>query len=1030
MLSPRNRQKAQARRAAPTSLTLEVLEDRTLLNAASSTVLDLNGLGVNPNKYSTTDILVRFQTPPTSPGSQELVKGTTLGSALPLVSGLYQINLDKGVTVAQALAAYKAEKGVLEAEPDYQLKVSSVPNDPLLSQEWYLHNTGQNGGTPGADIHAEQAWSVTSGSPNVVVAVIDTGIDYNNPDLVDNIWINQAEIPNYWYTKSSPSSGYDKIVYKWQIKTATPGIITFRDLNNPVNAGLVWKSDGNSLVDPGDLLRPRTQGGWTYTGNTQDGDTAHPNDIFGWNFVNNNNNPFDYNGHGTNVAGILGAVGNNGIGVVGVDPNVQIMPLQFMGADGSGTVSDFIQALNYSIQHGAKITNNSWEGAPYSQALYDAIANARNHGQIFVAAAGNEGTDNYTTPDYPASFSTSLPNVVAVAATTNTDQLAYFSNYGADSVALAAPGVNIYSTLPNNQYGAMSGTSMAAPQVAGAMALVWGLHPSWNYIQVIEQVLSTTDKLPSLQGKVETGGRLDVAAAVGWNLSTTTTPEITSVNVEGSTSSSMYGLMLTFNEPIDVSSFSSSAVRLTNPYGTAIPVSISVVPNSSDREIRLTFVNQTLLGNYKLSIDSSVRDLMGSSMSPYVGVITLHSAQTYTNSTAQAIKPYGLAMSSITVPPDATVGNVQVRLNIDYPHDGDLYLYLVSPTGKTIALDYNRGGTGANFSNTLFSQQASTPISNGRAPFYGAYLPEAALNQLIGSNASGTWRLGIRNSGSGSGTLANWSLILTPAPTIDQLSASSSTTSTLANTASTAASHTYTSSAPQAIKPYGLALSPISVPAGSTVGNVQVRVNVNYPDDANLYIYLISPTGKTVALDYNRGGTGANFSNTLFSQQAVTPIAKGAAPFYGAYIPEAELTKLVGSEAGGVWRLGIRNSGGGSGMLVNWSLILTSAATTSSVKVSSVDAPAVSTSNPSLAPTVVSHSNKESASTTFALAANVTVPPPLTPPPSAQPNSAATSSSAGLGKILSSVRSLKRFMGNMLTGKKPKGDDSDAASEA
>ncbi len=1026
MLTPRNRRKAQARRAVSTPLTLEVLEDRTLLNAAPSTVLDLNGLGVNPSKYSATDILVRFQTPPGTPGGSELVKGTTLGSAMPLVSGLYEISLGKGTTVAQALAAYKAEKGVLSAEPDYQLKVSSVPNDPLLSQQWYLHNTGQNGGKPGADIHAEQAWSVTSGSPNVVVAVIDTGIAYNNPDLVDNIWINQAEIPSYWYTKTSASSGYNKLVYKWQIKTATPGVITFRDLNNPVNAGLVWKSDGNSLVDPTDLLRSRTQGGWTYVGNVQDGDKAHPNDIFGWNFVNNTNNPFDYNGHGTNVAGILGAVGNNGIGVVGVDPNVQIMPLQFMGADGSGSVSNFIQALNYSIQHGAKITNNSWEGAPYSQDLYDAIANAKAHGQIFVAAAGNEGTNNYAIPDYPASFSTSLTNVVAVAATTNTDQLAYFSNYGPDSVALAAPGVNIYSTLPGNQYGAMSGTSMAAPQVAGAMALVWGLHPTWNYVQVIEQVLSTTDKLPSLQGKVETGGRLDLAAAVGWNLSTTTTPAITSVGVEGSNSSSMYGLMLTFNEPIDVSSFSSSAVRLTNPYGQVIPVSVNVVPNSSDREIRLTFANQTLLGNYKLSIDSAVRDMMGVAMTPYVGVVTLHPAQTYGTSVAQAIKPYGLAMSSITVPAGITVGNVQVRVNVNYPHDDNLYLYLISPTGKTIALDYNRGGAGANLTNTLFSQQASMPISKGYAPFDGAYIPEAALNQLVGSNAAGTWRLGIRNSGGGSGTLVNWSLILSPAATIDSVSASSTSSSSVASTASTSATHTYTSSVAQAIKPYGLALSPISVPAGTTVSNVQVRVNVNYPDDANLYVYLISPTGKTVALDYNRGGTGANLTNTLFSQQARTPISKGAAPFDGTYIPEAALTNLVGSAAGGVWRLGVRNYGGGSGSLVNWSLVLTSGGTVSSIKTSSVDVATTPPANPAPAPTIAPEALNANAKSTFALVANVTAPPPLLPQPTPEQNNpAAPSSPAVLGKVLSSVRSLKRFMGNLWTGKRPKGDSID-----
>ncbi|HTU91958.1 MAG TPA: S8 family serine peptidase, partial [Gemmataceae bacterium] len=625
MFLSRNRQEKRPRRPSRQPLMLEVLEDRTLLSASPTTILDLNGLTGNANQYSSTDILVQFQGTPGTPGGPAVVAGTTLGSQLPLETGYYVVDLDPGMTVAQALAEYQAEKGVLAAEPDYELSVASVPNDPLFSQQWALNNTGQTGGTPGADIDAEEAWSVTTGSPNIVVAVLDTGVDYDDTDLAENIWINQADIPDYWYTKSSPSSGYDKIVYKSEIKTATPGIITMADLNNPANAGLVWKSDGDSLVDAGDLLRPVSEGGWEEPGAT--------NAIIGWNYVDNNNNPMDENGHGTNVAGILGATGNNGTGVAGVDWNVQIMPVQFMGSDGYGSVSDFIEALNFAVENGAEITNNSWEGAPYSTALYDAFLNAEQHGVICVTAAGNEGTDDDTTPDYPASLSTSLNNVVTVAATTDTNQLASFSNYGVNSVDLAAPGVNILSTLPNNQYGEMSGTSMATPEVAGALALVWGLHPTWSYTQVIDQVLDTTEELPSLEGKVKTGGELNLAAAVGWNLSTQTTPTITNVSTQGPTSTSMDSIVLTFNEAIDVSSFSSSAVTLTNPNGTKIPVSVQVVSDSGDLKMELTFANQTLAGDYKLSINSSVHDLMGVAMKPYQGTITLQAPKTYTNST-------------------------------------------------------------------------------------------------------------------------------------------------------------------------------------------------------------------------------------------------------------------------------------------------------------------------------------------------------------------------------------------------------------
>jgi subtilisin family serine protease/subtilisin-like proprotein convertase family protein len=765
-------------------LALEVLEDRTLPSVTPTTILDLNGLSANPNQFSSTDILVRFQTPP-GQGGPAVVAGTSLGGALPLETNTYQVNLGKGMTVANALAAYRAEAGVVDAEPDYHLTVSSVPNDPLLNQQWYLTGSGPYAGTPGANIHAEQAWSVTTGSPGIVIGMMDTGIDYNSPDLYQNIWINQAEIPDYWYTKSSPTGGYNKIVYKSEIRTETPGVITFRDLNNPVNKGLVWDNNGDGHIDAGDLLRPVSQGGWD-SGSTRDGDTAHPDDFFGWNFVANTNNPFDDSGHGTNVAGILGATGDNGTGVAGVDWNVRLMPVKFLGSNGQGTVSSFILGLNYAVQHGAKITNNSWEGAPYSGALYDAINNARLHGQIFVAAAGNEGTSNDQTPNYPASFSQSLNNVVAVAATDNTDHLASFSNYGPHSVALAAPGVNIVSTLPGGRYGPMTGTSMATPEVTGALALVWGEHPDWSYTQVIDQVLNTVDRLPSLQGKVATGGRLDVAAAVGWNLSTRTTPIITSVTAQGPTptSTTMDSLWLTFNEPIDVSTFAAASVRLTDPSGQLIPVLVRVVWNSGDRQMALIFPNQVVPGNYQLSIDSNVRDLMGNRLDPYQATITVHGPATYTNYSPAAINPRSTTTSTITVPSGTTVGKVQLRIDVSYPDDGDLYIRLTAPNGTTVLLVDRRGGTGANFQNTTFDDSARA-IAYGAAPYAGTYQPESLLSDLNGSQAGGVWKLSIQDVGGHSGRLLNWSLSIDPAdsgPSIVKTSRPASA-STASNTA-------------------------------------------------------------------------------------------------------------------------------------------------------------------------------------------------------------------------------------------------------
>jgi subtilisin family serine protease len=384
-----------------------------------------------------------------------------------------------------------------------------TPNDPSFGSQWDLQNLGQNGGIAGADIRAPQAWAVTTGHNRVTVAVIDTGIDYDHPDLYQNVWINQAEIP-LSRLRNLTDVDHD-------------GLITFRDLNDPRNQGVGKITDVNhdGRIDAADILAPMVldshgndtgQGGWAH-GSTQDGDTAHPDDLIGWNFVNNTNNPFDDNGHGTHVSGTIGAVGGNGVGVTGIDWNVRIMALKFLDAGGTGSDGAAVDALSYAVRHGAAISNNSWGGGGNDPALANAIATAQRAGLIFVTAAGNAGSDIDVNPSYPASYN--LDNIVSVAATDNRDQLAYFSNYGSGTVDLAAPGVNILSTTPNGTYSYYSGTSMATPHVTGVLALVWDLHPGWTYRQVINQVLNTTDPLPSLQGRTVTGGRLNAAAAVG-----------------------------------------------------------------------------------------------------------------------------------------------------------------------------------------------------------------------------------------------------------------------------------------------------------------------------------------------------------------------------------------------------------------------------------------------------------------------------------------------------------------------------------
>src|SRR5262245_26653242 len=278
---------------------------------------------------------------------------------------------------------------------------SVVPNDPLFASQYALQNTGQTGGTPGADIHAPAAWSVATGSRAVSVAVIDTGLDYNHPDLYANIWLNVAAIPLSRLNNLSDVYG--------------DGTITFADLQDPRNQGPGKITDLNhdGRIDAGDILQPMIQdaqgndtglGGWAYPGNTQDGDTAHPNDFVGWNFVANTNDPLDDHGHGTNMAGVIGAIGNNGAGVAGIAWQSSLMAIKALDSHGHGTASWLISALQYARLHGAKILNNSWGDVGNWPNMLAEINAEQQAGEIFVAAAGNGARNIDLVPQYPSSF--------------------------------------------------------------------------------------------------------------------------------------------------------------------------------------------------------------------------------------------------------------------------------------------------------------------------------------------------------------------------------------------------------------------------------------------------------------------------------------------------------------------------------------------------------------------------------------------------------------------------------------------------
>ncbi|MDD1776168.1 MAG: S8 family serine peptidase [Candidatus Methanomethylicus sp.] len=364
---------------------------------------------------------------------------------------IVRLQLPVGFSMKSAIESIMKSGLADYAQPNYIYSLNSrtLPNDPDFSDLWGLDNNGQTGGTPDADIDAPEAWNISRGNSQTVVAVIDSGVDYYHLDLIMNMWINQGEIPG-----------------------------------NRID------DDHNGYVD----------------------------DIYGIDAANNDSNPMDDNSHGTHCAGIIGASGNNSLGVVGVNWNVKIMALKFLGVSGSGYTSGAISCIAYAIKMktdygvNVRVLSCSWGGGSYDPALLEALKDAQSHDILVVCAAGNNGSNNDVTPFYPSSYR--ISNILSVAATDNTDSLAWYSNYGLNEVDVTAPGSSILSTTPNNKYDLKSGTSMATPYVAGLAVLLLSQNQSYSYDQLATKIMATSDRIAGLVGKVTTGGRINAFSAL------------------------------------------------------------------------------------------------------------------------------------------------------------------------------------------------------------------------------------------------------------------------------------------------------------------------------------------------------------------------------------------------------------------------------------------------------------------------------------------------------------------------------------
>lgn len=513
--------------SATSGIAFEGLEDRRMLAAA----------------WADGEILVQFAAGASVAEKAEargLVRGRAIEALQTKAMGqngvgvLERVALGRGVGVEQAIQRLQNRPGVVFAEPNWKLSTSAISNDPYYttsSRLWGMYGddsptaSGPSGTTNQFGSQAEKAWDAGfTGSKSVVVGIVDEGIDINHPDLKDNIWVNPFD-------------------------TAGDGI----------------DNDGNGYVD----------------------------DVNGWDFYSNDNTVYDGSGddHGTHVAGTVGGVGGNGVGVAGVSWNVTMISTKFLGIDG-GYTTGAIKAIDYltdlKTRHGVNVvaSSNSWGGGGYSSALHSAIIRGAKAGILFVGAAGNNASNNDVSANYPSNYSTlqgtstttaaSYEAVIAVAALTSTGGLASYSNYGATTVDIAAPGSGINSTLPGNTYGSYSGTSMATPHVTGTVALYAAAYPSATAAQMRQAILGTARPTASVSGLTATGGRLDVAAAL--NVAPPVGISITGGSiVEGNAGITQ----LAFTVSLSVAAAESVTVNFATGGGTATAGSDYVAQSSS-----------------------------------------------------------------------------------------------------------------------------------------------------------------------------------------------------------------------------------------------------------------------------------------------------------------------------------------------------------------------------------------------------------------------------------------------------------------
>lgn len=646
--------------------------------------------------------------------------------------GLYLAGAPRTIGFAALSSRLAGVPGYEYIEPDMVIGRSAAeaqptltPDDPSYSSQWALPM-----------INAPGAWDVTTGSDEIVVAVLDTGAQINHPDLADNIWVNPFEI-----------------------------------------AGNGIDDEGNGFID----------------------------DVYGWDFGGGDNTSSS-DRHGTHVAGIIGAVGDNGLGVSGLNWNVKILNLDIFPSDYTSS-SYYIAAMSYLVdlkQRGVNVvaSNNSYGSlSGTSSSVINAINRQGEYNILFVAAAGNDGQDVTTTGFNPATNGT--PNSIAVASSASNDSRSSFSNWSATRVHIAAPGSSIYATVPTNSYANLSGTSMASPYVAALAGLAYSVAPDASYHQIRQAIFDGGDPVnwsstPTLTNKrINAQNTVDIART---HVSGTVWLDADADGVFDDLESTITGWTVyadaNANQTFD-SGEAYAIVQRTGRYDLLLPAGnhdIRIIPSAGytatlggggysfslanlqtlegyDFGFRLNGAQaagavfgdanadgiQNLgdpgLADIPVYVDlnqNAARDTDIARVHPSSSPVTItsHSSQTRTVSS-------GISLSGV----GGKALDINVRVDLTHPDVSKLALSLISPTGLTFALTRSATLTGANFTQTLFDDEAATAITGGSAPFTGSFVPASPLAALDGAALDGTWTLQVVNQpGGGTGVINGWSL--------------------------------------------------------------------------------------------------------------------------------------------------------------------------------------------------------------------------------------------------------------------------------